>query len=448
MSETNHAAPEASYPRASVAWIMVILLTLAYVLSFVDRFILGLLIEPIKADLELTDTQIGLLLGPAFAIFYATMGIPLGWAADRVRRVWILAAGVFVWSLATAASGLARNFGHLFLARMSVGVGEATLSPCAMSMISDSFPPQKRGSPIAFYSAAIGLGAGLANLVGAAVLTWVKSDTLTVLPVIGETTTWQLTFLILGIPGCLFAVLFLFIPEPARQPTGDNLVADRKANPLDMLSYVGRNWRLFASFMPIFCFLTITAYSQGWLAPMFQRTWGWSPRDYALVNGLVLLLLGPISINIAGWLSDRWYGQGRFDAPLVVAMIGLVIIVPTSILAPLMPSGELAFAVLCLNTIGLTWLSATGVTALINIVPADIRGQIVAFYYMIISITGLFLGPTTVGLLTDNVFGTEGLRYAMVMVPVLFGVPLLFLLPITRRVYRRVYLDVNGHDAG
>jgi MFS family permease len=448
MSISSTEKANGSYPKPVIAWVMVVMLTLAYILSFVDRFILGLLIEPIKADLSLSDTQIGLLLGPAFAIFYATMGIPLGWAADRVRRVWILAAGVLVWSLATAASGLARNFGHLFLARMSVGVGEATLSPCAMSMISDSFPPEKRGQPIAFYSAAIGLGAGMANLLGAAVLTWVKSDADVAVPIVGDVSAWQLTFLILGIPGVFFAFLFLFIREPERQQTGENLVVGRQANPLDMLGYVGRNWKLFLSFMPIFCFLTITAYSQGWLAPMFQRTWGWSPRDYALVNGLSLLLLGPISINVAGWLSDRWYAQGRYDAPLVVAMIGLVIIVPTSILAPLMPNGVQAFVLLGINMIGLTWLSATGVTALINIVPADIRGQIVAFYYMVISVTGLFLGPTTVGLLTDNVFGAEGLRYAMVMVPVLFGVPLLFLLPLTRRIYRRAYIDVNGQPEG
>ena len=126
---------------------MVIVLTIAYILSFVDRYILGLLIEPIKADLGLTDTQIGYLLGLAFSLFYATMGLPLGYLADRKRRTVLVAAGIAVWSLATAASGLAKNFWHMFIARMTVGAGEATLSPCAMSMISDSFPREKRGPP-------------------------------------------------------------------------------------------------------------------------------------------------------------------------------------------------------------------------------------------------------------------------------------------------------------
>jgi MFS family permease len=139
----NHSTAVPNTPPAgslAYGWLTVGLLTIAYVFSFVDRYVLGLLIEPIKADLGLTDTQIGLLLGPAFAIFYATMGLPLGWLADKKNRVRIVAIGIAVWSIATAASGLARNFTHLFIARMSIGVGEATLSPCAMSIISDSFP--------------------------------------------------------------------------------------------------------------------------------------------------------------------------------------------------------------------------------------------------------------------------------------------------------------------
>lgn len=146
------AASPVQYPPAGKAWYMVILLTIAYVVSFVDRNILGLLIDPIKADLGLSDFQIGLLLGPAFAVFYATMGLPLGYLADRRRRTWIVAAGIALWSAATAFSGLARSFAQLFVARMSVGIGEATLSPCAMSLISDSYPEERRGKPIALYS--------------------------------------------------------------------------------------------------------------------------------------------------------------------------------------------------------------------------------------------------------------------------------------------------------
>ncbi|MBT8421763.1 MAG: MFS transporter, partial [Gammaproteobacteria bacterium] len=139
-------------PSRNYAWYTVLLLTVVYIFSYIDRTILGLLVEPIRKDLDLTDTQISLLLGPAFALFYTTLSVPLGWLADRWKRNWIVAIGVVVWSVATAACGLARNFAQMAAARVMVGVGEATLSPCALPMIADSFPPDKRGKPIAVYS--------------------------------------------------------------------------------------------------------------------------------------------------------------------------------------------------------------------------------------------------------------------------------------------------------
>ena len=172
---SQQAEQNSGYPSTGYAWYTVAILTIAYVFSFIDRYILGLLIEPIKADLGLSDTQIGLLLGLAFAIFYATMGVPIGWLADRQRRTWIVAAGIAVWSAATALSGLARNFTQLFIARLSIGIGEATLSPCALPMISDSFPRARRARAIAVYLMALSLGAGIANLVGGQVIAWSNS---------------------------------------------------------------------------------------------------------------------------------------------------------------------------------------------------------------------------------------------------------------------------------
>lgn len=202
----SDSAQSDNYPRAGIAWYTVILLTIAYVFSFIDRYILGLLVEPIKLDMQLSDTQIGLLLGPAFAIFYATMGLPLGWLADRARRTFIVAAGITIWSLATAACGLAKNFAHLFAARIAVGVGEATLSPCALSMIADSFPEKRRGKPVAFYSAALSLGAGIASLAGASVLAWSSTVEQISLPILGDVKPWQLAFIVVGLPGLLIAV--------------------------------------------------------------------------------------------------------------------------------------------------------------------------------------------------------------------------------------------------
>ena len=425
---------DSKYPSSRYGWYMVGILTIAYILSFVDRYILGLLIEPIKADLQLTDTQIGLLLGFAFAIFYATMGLPLGYLADRKRRTWLVAAGVAVWSAATAASGLAKNFVHLFIARLSVGAGEATLSPCAMSMIADSFPPEKRGKPIAFYTAALSLGAGIASLVSAAVLDWAKSVPQISLPLVGEVAPWQFTFFVVGLPGLLLAVVIFFMREPKRvgKSAADGTA---KAGFTDMLAYVGRRWNIYVSFVAFVCLMTICAYSQGWYAPMFQRTWGWEAQDYALVNGIILLAVGPLTVNVAGWLSDKWSAEGKSDAPMLIVLIGAFILVPTGIIAPLMPTAEAAFAVIVFNTVGIATASATGVTALLNITPGQIRGQTVALYYMAISMSGLLLGPTTVGVMSDHVFGNEGLNYAAAAVPAIFGALVLPFAWYARRVY-------------
>ena len=425
-------AAERQYPGSRYAWYMVIVLTIAYILSFVDRYILGLLVEPIKADLGFSDFQMGLLLGPAFAIFYATMGLPLGWLADRKRRTFIVAAGIAVWSIATAASGLAKNFWHLFVARFTVGAGEATLSPCAMSMISDSFPREKRGKPIAFYSAALSLGAGIASIVSAAVLTWAKSVPSVSVPLLGPVAPWQFTFFIVGLPGLLVAVLMITLREPPRQKTAGVEVAPQFRV---MLRHVFKRWHVYASFVSFVCLMTIIAYSQGFYAPMFKRTWGWEAEQYAIVNAVVLLAVGPLTVNIAGWVNDKWYSQGKKDAPLRIMIIGALIMVPTGILAPLMPSPWLAMGVIVFNTIGIATTTATGVTGLMNITPSEIRGQTVALYYMTISFAGMGLGPTTIGWLSDNVYGNEHLNYAAATIPALYGIPILLLIPYARRVF-------------
>ncbi len=422
------------FPPPARAWAMVSLLTIAYVVSFVDRNILGLLIGPIQADLGLSDFQIGLLMGPAFGIFYATMGLPLGLLADRSRRTWIVAAGIAVWSAATAFSGLAKNFAQMFVARLSVGIGEATLSPCAMSLISDSFPEDRRGKPIAMYSSAISVGSALAALLSAAVLTWAKASGDLTFPIVGTLAPWQIAFLTVGLPGLILAIPFLVLPEPRR-------IALRKEEPPShlghMLVHVGRNFTTYASFVSVFCFMTIVAYSHGWLAETFDRTYGWPVEKYALYNGLTLIVMGPLSVMFAGWLSDRYTQRGAKDAPMRIALLGLFLSTPLAVIAPLLDNGMHAFVVMASSNVGLAFISSVGVTALLQIVPARIRAQTVALYYMSISLSGLFLGPMLVGLFNDTIFGPEGVRYSVALVPALFGLPVMCLAPLILKLYQR-----------
>ena len=423
-----------NWPTSGTSWRLVGLLTIAYVLSYVDRSILGLLIEPIKADIHISDEKIGLLIGLAFGIFYATIGLPLGWLADRKRRTWIVSAGVALWSLATAALGLANSFAHLFIARMGVGVGEAALSPCAMSMIADSFPPEKRGRPVAFYSSALSLGAGVAALVGAAVLTWAKTSEGIALPLIGATRPWQFAFIIVGLPGLLVALALFFMPEPPRQQPLPNTAQDGSGF-ADMLRHVGAHFGAFAGIISLICVVTIIAYSQGFLPSAFARKFNWEPKDYAWVNGIVILCVGPVTVNLIGALVDKWRGAGRHDAPFGLLAISFVVMVFVNALALMMPTPLLAFVFLGLGTIAIAACTTTGIIALLDITPAAIRGQIVALYYMTISLAGLLIGPTSVGSLSSRVFGEDRLYLAVSSVPLLFGIVPILLLPLIRRAY-------------
>ena len=425
----------APLPKPGYAWYTVILLTVVYIFSYIDRSIMGLLVEPIREDLGLSDFQISLLLGPAFAMFYTTLSVPLGWLADRWKRNWIVGIGAVLWSIATIGCGMARNFVQIAIARIMVGVGEATLSPCALPMIADSFPPEKRGKPIGVYSAALSLGAGVAGLVSAAVITLSKSAEFVSLPLFGELKPWQFAFVIVGAPGVLLGILMFLLREPARQEQV-GLAADGKAGVKEAWNYVRKDWKLYGGFISMACVMTIIAYSQGFLAAGFARTYGWPAEQYALYNGIMSLALGPLTVFSTGWYIDRLNAQGRRDAPILLMVAATLLMLPTHALALLMPNGNLAFVMLALNLIGIASLTASGATTLMSITAGEVRSQVTALYYLLISVTGLFIGPPTVGLLSDYVVGSENIRYAISLLAVIFGLPLLFILRGTVRRYR------------
>lgn len=436
---TTHATgggDPSNYPPRGYAWYMVVLLTVAYIFSFIDRYIVSLVIEPLKADLALSDTQIGLLMGTAFALFFGIMGLPLGWLADRRRRTWIVGTGVALWSLATVVSGLARSYTHLFLARIGVGVGEATLAPCALSMIGDSFPENERGRPIAFYTAAQSLGAGLAFVAGASVLNWANSIPDLALPLLGPIKPWQFTFIVVGLPGLLVAIPLWFLREPLRHERAD---LDEQKSMRDTLAYVRKRWKTFGCFIAIPCVMTIVAFSQTWFPVLFMRTWGWEITTFAWYFGIALLTLGPVTVNVTGWICDRWYAAGRHDAAMRIILIGGFLLVPTGALVPLMPTGEAAFALLLLNMVGQALISAAAPIALLNISPGQIRGQMSAIFYMIVTPVGLIIGPAIIGILNDSVFGEAGIRYSAAVVPLLFGIPVLAFAGMAGRLYRSEY---------
>jgi len=438
MSDTNlqaaAAEPVKPYPSAAAGWFLVVMLTAGYIFSFVDRYILGLLIEPIKAEFDLSDRSIGWLLS-AFTLVYGFVGIFMGWLVDRGKRLWIVSIGVALWSAATVATGMAKNFVQLFTARMGVGIGEATLSPATFSMIGDSFPTEKRGKPIAFYSAALPIGAGLASLLSGAVIAWTASSGNQSLPFFGELSPWRYTMIIVGLPGLLLALFFLFMKEPVRRPAAASSDVIGGSDFLDALKYLWDNKALYIGFVLVICAMTAIAYSHAFLAPTFERTWGWSPQKYAYVSGITLLLIGPLNMMVMGSISDWWTKKGVKDASLRILYIGFFIMIPSGAIPLFMPTAELAFLVLCINTIGIGIVSAIGVTSLLVITPAEIRGQVVALYYLAISWFGS-LGPIAAGELSSSVFGEHNLRYAVAAIPVIFAIAPLLMMPLTKRLYR------------
>lgn len=262
MSEQDPQQTSDGYPTPKYAWTLVAFLTLAYISSFIDRYILGLLIDPIKADTGATDFQMG-LLSSAFTWVYALAALPLGFMVDRRARTKLVAIGIFLWSLATIWTGVAKSFFQLFLARMSVGVGEAILSPAAFSMIGDSFPKERRGLPIAVYSMALVIGAAVANLLSGGILKWAATIGEVSLPFVGQIATWQFIFIVVGLPGFILAAVFLFLREPPRIESSPR----EGASLGDAFVWIGHNWAAFFTFVPIFMCMVAIAYGQFFNAP-------------------------------------------------------------------------------------------------------------------------------------------------------------------------------------
>lgn len=394
------ATPAGSWPSPARAWWTVAVLTFAYVVSFVDRTILSLLIEPIKADLALRDTQIGLVQGLAFGLFYAVMGVPLGWLADRAPRIRVIALGATVWCVATATCGLAASFVQLFLARIAVGVGEAALSPAAMSMISDSFPRERRAAPIGVYAAAGAVGAGIALIVGGTVIQLVTGRGALVLPVAGEVARWQAAFVIIGLGGLVLLPLLATVGEPARRNETASATGES-----GILRFVREHASFMVRHYAAVSFYSVVIYAVlSWVPAQFIRVYGWTPGETGLRYGLVLLLFGGAGTVlggiVAGWLARRRVAC----APIWVTIAGMTLSGPLLAQGGWAEDGWTALAWYAPGLLLMTLPGGTAIQVIQEAVPNRLRGQASAIYYLTISVVGLTLGPLSVGLLTDYVY--------------------------------------------
>lgn len=390
------------YSSPGYAWFVVTILMLAYVLSFIDRQILSLMVAPIRRDLGISELQMSLLMGFSFALFYTVLGIPIGRLADRKSRRGIIAAGVVVWSVMTALCGTARHYWQLFLFRIGVGVGEAALSPAAYSMIADYFPPERRATAISVYSMGIYLGAGMAFLLGGLVIKFASMQGTVVLPVVGEIYPWQQVFLLLGIAGVLFAFAFLFVREPPRQ-VGHSEVPLRT-----VLAYLWTNRRTVLCHNAGFGMIALCSYgSSAWVPTFFARVHGWDIAQIAVVYGVIVMVFGAGGIVFGGWLTDRWLKQGKTDAALRVGLWAAGVCMTIGGLYVLAPNGALAAALMIPGVICLGMPFGAAPAAIQEIVPPNMRGQASAVYLFIVNLLGLGVGPTAVAFFTQEVFGND-----------------------------------------
>ena len=422
------------------AWYVAAVLSLAYCFSFIDRQILNLLVVPIQADLGISDTQMSLLQGFAFAIFYTTLGVPFGWLADRWNRRNLIICGVAFWCLATVACGFATSYAELFLARVGVGIGEAVLTPAAMSLLTDYFPRHRLARAVGLFSAGSSVGATLAYLGGGAIVEAVTSAGALELPGIGAVAPWHATFILVGLPGFIVVVFMLFVREPPRRDTVAAVPLAGEERLLGVVQFLTSRRNLFTRLYLGLALLILMSYAiHAWIPAYLTRVHGWSTGQLGLIYGLVILFGSVPGLMFGGWLGDRLVHRGRSDGHVVVAATGAGLAIVPCVLGPIAPDAYVGMALLWLGNFFFSMPFGTGPAALQIVTPKHLRAQIAAVYILVVGLIGLAFGPTSVALLTDYVFRDPAMVGWSIAIVAGLCTPLsLWLLASARRPYREL----------
>lgn len=438
---TDPVAAGAKVPGAQRA---AFLLMLAYLMSFIDRQILVLMIEPLQRDLNINDTQFSLLHGTSFALFYAIVGLYVGGLIDRHHRVRIIAWAIALWSVATAVCGIARGYAQLFVARMMVGVGEAALSPGAYSLLSDYYEPRRRSRAFAIYATGIYLGSGLAFILGGRLIGYLESVPPYWIPVLGEMESWRLTFLVVGLPGLLLALAIRFlIKEPARglMDRADVDVSTTSA-PVglgEFMRFVKANWRAYASHNVGFGLHMMFAYAlTAWLPVLLLRSHGWSILEVGLVFGGLYILVGTLGTMLGGktglWLRER----GDASSEMTLGALSCAMLLAGTIVLVLVPNPAVAIAVTTLTVFFVAFPGGLNAASLQIVAPPQYRGQSAALFMLVGNLLGLALGPLIVGMLTDYAFADKKMVGMSLLVLGAAAMPMAIALLLAGRRYFRM----------
>ena len=381
--------------------------------SFIDRQIMSLLVAPIQRDLELSDTGVSLLLGLAFVVCYALAGPPIGLLVDRRPRWKIISLGIAFWSIATGACAFAGSYAQLFVCRMGVGAGEATLNPAGYSLIPDLVPRERLGLSIATFGLGVYAGAGLALLIGGQIIGLLTAQPTVSMPIIGEMRSWQAVFLAVGALGLPLAIIARFMPEPLRKGVRGAAAPSVR----EVLAFGRANLRIFVGVTLCWAGTLMAGYAvSAWFPTFMMRTHGWAAMDVGLWFGLIIVVFGATGAITGGLLSD--WAAARFPAGRLALIVAIVVAaVPFAASLTMVSQVEAALAL----TAGFVFLQAASAagapTVLQDILPNRMRGLGSALAQAVTVLFGLGLGPTLVALVTDGVFGDKAmLGYALAIV--------------------------------
>jgi MFS family permease len=451
------AASAGSWPRPKGAYWAVFLLVLSLTSLQIDTNIVPYVLARIKADLHLSDTNVGVLMGASFGLFYALVGVPMAWLIDRYSRKWIIVAGIITWSLGTALCGMAQSYAQLFVARFIVGAGEAGNGPASYSLLADLFPREKLQRAVASMQLGSVIGPAVALLMSAFVLQAFLGMKPIHVPW-GLLRGWQLVLVIVGLPGFLVALLLsLSLPKVARHAIPGQVEGREQASgPFAVIGdfgiaigYMARHWRVFA---PMFGALLVGALrigAQQWIPIFYQRTFHWAPPNVAKVQGVIQLAVVPLCLWIGVTIAERLIRNGRSDAAIRVQILGyLVALIGTFF--TLMPNAWASFAVYAFSLAAIGLSAPAQNAALQTVCPAAMRGKITALFLFLFNVVGLALSPIVIGWITDHVFHSEAMIRWSIFAPLIVLNPLavlvtwLALKPYGREVERLKTLEAGA----
>ncbi|MDZ7878647.1 MAG: MFS transporter [Saprospiraceae bacterium] len=411
----NHNGKSLKY-----AWYVIFVLTLANVSSFIDRQILALLVAPIKRDLHLSDTEISLLMGFSFAIFYTLFGVFIGHFADKFNRRNIIVAGITVWSMMTALCGGVHTYLQFFLARIGVGVGEATLAPSAYSMIADYFPKDKLSRALSVYSMGIFIGSGLAILIGAGLISALPTSGTVHVPIFGDIFHWQMLFIYIGLPGLIIGLLLLTVKEPIRRD--DKGISDIKPTLKESLSIINAKRKVYLLICVAAAFTAFLSYgSSAWIPTYFNRTFGWQMKEVGLKFGLIMTIFSTLGVLSGGFLADNYNKKNILDGKIRVGLIAGIFLFLSAFIF-LLSDPNIILLALSVPIFFISFPFGASVAAIQEMMPNRARALSGSIFLFFVNIIGMGGGPFLVAFFTDSVFHDEKMiKYSIIALYLIGG---------------------------